>query len=167
MDLATFKAQLEAEIRPNPTGPPVQVEKAWAILCAALNAPPDEASCEALSFSLSFASIHEGKVIHVDKTRFQIYFGWLIDAAAGSASAGWRTIEINFYYRYAMTGHLARILAALPAQDVETAYCRGEEKAAIDQKIALVTAYAAERREMWDAVRSMEPVTASYQFWVQ
>jgi hypothetical protein len=162
MDISAYKIHLENMLQPAPLHALVSAEQAWAYLKTSIREPLDEDFCDEFGFSMSLASHYDGNKSVVDENLFQIYFGRLIDPAKGRA---WRTAEINFYYRYPMNAQLRALLAELPQQDFEVAYCTTEEEAVIRQKIDSVFAFADQKQSIWDAVRELQPTLASYHFW--
>jgi hypothetical protein len=163
MDIATLKSRFESTLQPAPDHTLIDVQPAWEFFKTSMGEGPDGEYCEEFGFSFSEAEHFDGSRLIRNPDQFQVYFGRLIDVDDGHP---WRTAEIDFYYRYAMTAELRSLLYALPVQDIETAYCKADGEDAIRRKIETVTAYADGQPAIWEALRGLEPVTSSFRFWV-
>jgi len=163
MKIGELKQTFDTAIQPDPQQPIVECNLAWQYFKQFSNHFPEGDENEEFGFSFSFANINDGVNSRVEPNLFQVYFGRLIDAKKGFL---WRTAEINFYFHFKMNENLSRLLAALPTEDVETAFFINEGLPVILKKEAQVTEFADSQPEIWKEINHIEPVLASYHFWV-
>jgi hypothetical protein len=163
MKIGELKQTFESVIQPDPQQPIVDCAQAWAFFKEFLKLFPDGDENEEFGFSFSFANINDGITSKIDADFFQVYFGRLIDAKIDTE---WHTAEINFYYRFEMNANLSRLLAALPKEDIETAFYLLEGMPVILNKESEVIDFADHQSEIWNELKQLIPVLASYHFWV-
>ena len=137
-------------------------EQAWAVFKAAIQQGLDEDYSEEIKIGFGEATFYDGFQVIRNENQFQIYFGRLIDADPGNR---WRSVEIDFYFRYDLTHELSRLLAEFSSLDFEIFYAKTHPRREVEQKIAAFFAFGDQRQAFWDAVRSLEP-RASYSFWL-
>ncbi len=163
MNIGDLKKSFNHAIQPDPLQPILECSQAWGYFKDLLPLVPEGSENEEFGFSFSLATINDGKKSQIDPNLFQVYFGRLIDAEKGS---DWSTAEINFYYRYEMTDNLRKLLNALPADNIETAYLFSEGLPAISNKRAKVLNFADRQTGIWAEIKPLKPTLASYHFWV-
>jgi|WetSurMetagenome_2_1015567.scaffolds.fasta_scaffold443630_1 hypothetical protein len=163
MNLSELKKSFESVIQPDPLQPIVECSLAWAYFKAFLLQFPEGEEWDEFGVSFSFANINDGITSRTDPNLFQVYFGRLIDA---EKNIGWSTAEIDFYYHFEMNPRLSVLLAALPKEDVETNYGVSEGMPVIQQKMAEVMGFADQQTEIWNEIKQLKPILASYHFWV-
>lgn len=164
MDIYALKAHFEAELYRGPARRLAAAEPAWACFRAAARLRPDGAAGEAISFSLGLAAQRQGRAVTVDATRFQVYFGRLIDS---DGRQPWRVADVTFYFRFPLTQALAGWLAAGGGRDLEAAFGAADGEAAIAAKLAPVWAGAEAAEPVWPLLRGLVPTTASFEFLLQ
>jgi hypothetical protein len=162
MNIFELKQYFDSNIQPDPLGSIAACDQAWNHFKKFLQLFPEGESCEEFGISFGFANINDGLTSWVDQELFQVYFGRLID---GEKDAGWCTAEIDFYYRFEMNEKLSALLAALPKEDVETAYCLAEGQSVIHKKQLEIIEYADAQVEIWEEIKKQTPKVADYHFW--
>ena len=163
MKIAELKASFDSAIQPDPHQPIATCAQAWSLFKEFLQAFPEDENCEEFGFSFSRAKAEDGKTSKTDSNLFEVYFGRLIDA---KKNLEWQTAEIDFYYRFEMNAYLSRLLAALPKEDVETAYCLTEGLPVIQQKRMEVLDFADRQNKIWEEIKKLKPASTSYHFWI-
>ena len=164
MNIYALKTAFEETVQPAPSHGLIAAEQAWQYFKAVLMQELDEPHCEEFGFSMSAAAYFDGNNLHIDESRFQVYFGRLIDAQKGQT---WSTAEISFYYRYEMNDRLLALMNDLKQQDIETAFCSSDDPKHISQKIKTVFEFADQRHLIWNEIRELQIIQSSFQFWIQ
>jgi hypothetical protein len=108
------------------------------------------------------AAQYDGARVIQDETRFQLYFGRLIDFQSGEMA---RTVEINIYIRYAMNQELQALVDEQEVFNLEDAYCLAEGEAAIRQKLNAVFGFVDRRERLWKIITGLTPLQQEFQFY--
>lgn len=163
MKIGELKGNFDSVIQSDPHQPIVACAQAWTHFKTFIGLFPEGVENEEFGFSFSLATINDGITSKINPNMFQVYFGRLIDA---KKNLEWQSAEIDFYYRFEMNENLSRLLAALPKEDVETAYSLTEGLPAIQQKRTQVFDFADHQIEIWEEIKQLTPANASYHFWI-
>ncbi len=160
MNLSEFKQQFEAAV--SASEGPASIEAVWLAFNASLSSLLDDETCEEFGFSAGWAAHQEASRPVEDRSRFQIYFGRLIDL---SSQGRQRTVEINVYYRYLMTAELQAWMDDRLAFDREAAFCLADGKDVIGQKLAAFFDFVDRQQRLWETVRGFAPESRDIQFY--
>jgi hypothetical protein len=161
--IGSFRNQFDELFESHSPDSQKDCREVWLKFARFLFQEPENWKSEEVAINLGDTTGKEVKLPTKEPSLFQVYFGRLIDANPGMA---WKTVEINFYFRYEKNDRLNQWLHSMSLQEKEIYINLAEGPKVIKSKREELIRYADAQTALWDELSRLQPVAEDHYFYV-